>query len=167
MAGHSQELYDVLSPACEKLANGDPWDTTAMVGKKDQLRKSIEKSIKELDTYLPKDWKNDCGLEFVTCEVDGTSEWVLPEDKEGFVEWGMEYASHRTSVIHQVHEAEEPVFLHEVETPVGQHTAMTTTLTTRQTDRHTDAPHRGETGLAQRSTPGVVSSIVDVGRSLW
>ena len=34
MAGHSQELYDVLSPACEKLANGDPWDTTAMVEKK-------------------------------------------------------------------------------------------------------------------------------------
>ena len=53
----------------------------------------LEKSIKELDALLLKDygdWKQKCGLVLATSRVDGRSEYVLEADKVAFEEKGTE-----------------------------------------------------------------------------
>ena len=43
--------------------------------------------MEELDELLPAGWKKGCGLEMVVAQ-DGTTEWVLPQDKNDFAEKG-------------------------------------------------------------------------------
>lgn len=83
------ELLGGVDQRCDAMLAAAAGETIPSEGEplKEPLKEPLQKSVEELDELLPAGWKKGCGLEMVVAQ-DGTTEWVLPQDKNDFAEKG-------------------------------------------------------------------------------